>query len=238
VDINSKVIIVTGASMGIGEATARLLHGRGARLALVARSKDKLNALARELEGSLVIEADMREPREIAEMIDTAYQHFGRIDALINNAGRGIYGAVEHVDKDAYADIFALNVLGPLVAMQQVVPRLRAQGGLPGQGGAIVNISSMVSKNYFINLGAYASTKYALNALSLTARQELEPDHIVVSVVYPGLTDTDFGKNAVRTDESMVSRNRAGLPGADSPEHVAERIAYALESGDAEVYMR
>jgi len=232
-DINGKVIILTGASYGIGEAAARLLHGRGARLALVARSKDKLNALARELEGSFVIETDMREPREIAEMIDTAYQHFGRIDALINNAGRGIYGAVEHVDKDAYADVWQLNVVGPLVAMQQVAPRLRAQGG-----GAIVNISSMVSKNYFTNLGAYASTKYALNALSLTARQELAQDNIIVSVVYPGLTDTDFGKNAIRTDESMVSRDRAGMPGADSPELVAGRIAYALESGDAEVYMR
>ena len=237
-DINGKVIIITGASMGIGEATARLLHQRGARLALVARSKDKLNALARELEGSVVIETDMREPREVAEMIDTAYQHFGRIDALVNNAGRGIYGAVEHVDVDAYADIFALNVMGPLVAMQQVIPRMRANGGLTGQGGAIVNISSMVSKNAYPNLGAYASTKYALNALSLTARTELAHDNIIVSLVHPGLTDTDFGKNAVRTDDSNVSRNRPNLPNADSPEQVAERIAYALESGEAEVFMR
>lgn len=231
-DIKDKVIIITGASMGIGEAAARMLHGRGARLVLVARSKDKLNALARELDGSLVIETDMREPREIAEMIDTAAQHFGRVDAIINNAGRGIYGAVEHVDKDAYADVWQLNVVGPLVAMQQIIPRMRAQGG-----GMIINISSMVSKNYFPNLGAYASTKYALNALSLTARAELAEDNIIVSVVFPGLTDTDFGKNAVRADNTFVSRNRPNMPNADSAEHVATRIAYALESGDAEVYM-
>ncbi len=231
-DIKDKVIIVTGASMGIGAATAKLLSERGARLVLAARSKDKLDALAREIPNSLVIETDMRDPRAIAEMIDEAHQHFGRIDILINNAGRGIYGAVEHVDKDAYADVWQLNVMGPLVAMQQVIPRMRAQGG-----GMIINISSMVSKNAYPNLGAYASTKYALNALSLTARTELEQDNIVVSLVHPGLTDTDFGKNSVRTDESNVARNRAGMPGADSPEHVADRIAYAIESGEEEVYM-
>jgi len=157
----------------------------------------------------------------------------GRIDALINNAGQGLYGEVERVDPGAYQSIWQLNVVGPLLAMQQVVPRMRAEGG-----GAIVNISSMVSKNYYTRLGGYASTKYALNALSLTARQELERDRIMVSVVYPSLTDTEFGKNSIRNDDSMVSRNRAGMPLADSPEHVAERIAYALESGDAEVFMR
>lgn len=232
-ELHNNVILITGASMGIGEATARLLHSRGARVALAARSKSRLDALARELPGALAIEADMTNASDIKTMVDGAHQHFGRIDALVNNAGRGLYGEVERVSPQAYREILELNVLGPLIAMQQIVPRMRAQGG-----GSIVNISSMVSRAYIPRLGAYASTKYALNALSLTARQELEQDNIVVSVVYPGLTDTNFGANAVRNDDSMVARNRPGMPGADSPEHVAERIAYALESGDAEVFMR
>lgn len=176
---------------------------------------------------------DMTVPSDIKALIDETQQHFGRIDALVNNAGRGLYSEVELIDPDAYRHIFELNVMGPLIAMEHTIPRMRAQGG-----GSIVNISSMVSKAYIPRLGAYASTKYALNALSLTARDELAQDNITVSVVYPGLTDTQFGANAIRSDESMVSRNREGMPGADSPEHVAERIAYALESGDAEVYMR
>lgn len=232
-ELHNNVILITGASMGIGEAAARLLHGRGARVALAARSKSRLDALARELPGALAIEADMTNASDIKTMVDGAHQHFGRIDALVNNAGRGLYGEVERINPQAYREILELNVLGPLIAMQQIVPRMRAQGG-----GSIVNISSMVSRAYIPRLGAYASTKYALNALSLTARQELEQDNIVVSVVYPGLTDTNFGANAVRNDDSMVARNRPGMPGADSPEHVAERIAYALESGDAEVFMR
>lgn len=232
-EFNNKVIIITGASMGIGEAAAHALARRGARLVLAARSKGKLEALARELPGSLVIETDMTKPSDIKAMVDETMQHFGRIDALVNNAGRGLYGDVVGVDPHKYREVLELNVVAPLIAMEQVVPRMRAEGG-----GAIVNISSMVSKAYIPRLGAYASTKYALNALTLTARQELAPDNIVVSAVYPGLTDTNFGQNAIRNDESMVSRNREDMPSADSPELVAERIVYALESGDAEVYMR
>lgn len=232
-DIANKVIIVTGASMGIGESLARLLHERGARVVLAARSREKLAALAKELPGSLAIETDMREGRAVAALIDEAHQHFGRIDALVNNAAQGLYGEVERLDPEAFLSVWRLNVEGPLIAMQHAIARMRAEGG-----GTIVNISSMVSKNYIPRLGGYAATKYALNCLSLTARQELERDNIIVSVVYPGLTDTEFGQNAVRSDNSMVSRNRDGMPGADSPEFVAERILYALESGEPEVYMR
>ena len=110
---------------------------------------------------------------------------------------------------------------------------MKSQGG-----GTIVNVSSMVSKAYYSYLGAYASTKYALNALSLTARAELENDNIIIGVVHPGLTDTDFGVNAIKSDEtarSMQSRRREGMPVPDSPEHVAEKILFAIESGQAEV---
>lgn len=233
-NIKDKVIIVTGASMGIGMASAKELSKRGGKIVLAARSKDKIDALAQELPESLAIETDMTDPKSIQHMIDETLKKYGRIDVLINNAGRGIYGAVENVDVHEYEKIVDLNVIGVLTAMQDVIPVMRRQGG-----GAIVNVSSMVSKNYFPSLGAYASTKYALNALSLTARAELEKDHIIVSVVHPTMTDTDFGKNSVKSDEmakQMQSRTREGMPTPDSADYVAGRIALAIESGEAEIY--
>ncbi len=117
--------------------------------------------------------------------------------------------------------------------MKEVIPVMRAQGG-----GVIVNVSSRVSKNYFPYLGAYASTKYALNALSLTARAELEKDNIIVSIMLPTLIETDFGKNAVKFDvvaQGMSPRTREGMPTPDSAEHVAKRILLTIETGQAEV---
>ncbi len=220
--------------MGIGQATARELAKRGAQVVLAARSKDKLEALSRELPGSLAVVTDMTKPESIKNMVSEAVKKYGRVDILINNAGQGIYGAIENVGVEEYKNILDLNVVGPLVAMQEVIPLMRQQGG-----GAIVNISSMVSKAYYPYLGAYASTKYALNALSLTARLELKMDNIIVSVVHPTLTNTDFGKNSIKSDtagKNMESRNHPDMPQADSPEQVAARVVVAIETGAAEVY--
>ncbi len=231
--IKDKVVIVTGASAGIGLATARLLSEHGAKVALAARSIEVLKKLEEELPGSFAVQTDMSDEASIKEMIYKVKQHFGRIDILINNAGQGLYGAVEHVSIHDYKKVFDLNVVGPLVAMQQVIPIMREQGE-----GHILNVSSLVSKNYYPLLGAYASTKYALNALSLTARAELEAEGIIVNVMHPGLTATEFGKNSLKSDEAaknLESRFRDNMPTADTAEYIAERILFAIESKRAEV---
>lgn len=230
--VDGKVIIVTGASMGIGLATAKLLAQHGAKVALAARSVEILKKLEEEIPGSFAVQTDMTNETDIKEMIHKVKEHFGRIDVLVNNAGQGLYSAIEDVDVEAYRKIIQLNVIGPLVAMQHVIPIMKEQGE-----GHILNISSLVSKNYFPMLGAYASTKYALNCLSLTARAELEDSNIIVNVMHPGLTATEFGKNSHKTDSAAkdMEERFKNMPEGDSAEYIAERILHAIESGRAEV---
>lgn len=250
-DIKNKVIIITGASQGIGEATAKYLSKAGAKVVLAARSGDVIDKLAKELPGALAVPTDMRKADEIKNLIDEAVKKFGRIDILINNAGQGMYGAMETIDIEKYKEIMELNVYGVLRAMQAVIPQMRKQGG-----GQIINISSRVSKNYFPALSAYASTKYAVNALSLTARQELEKDKIIVSVFHPKMTSSNFGKNSIGLSPWAGNRDSRGstssppgggstssppsgrpAPEVDTPEQVAEKIAELIKSEEPEAMM-
>ncbi len=233
-DVKGKVILVTGASEGIGEATARLLAARGAKVAVAARSIDKLNHLTGELDDSLAVHADMTQPASITAMVDAVIEHYGRIDVLVNNAGRALRAPVADVKIADFQHIIDLNVYGPLLAMQAVIPHMRQQGG-----GRIVNISSNVSKMAIPTIGAYAATKYALNGLTLTARGELADDGIVVTVMHPGQTVTNFGRNAT-VDQSMASAPQpsgGSNPRPDTAQDVAERILEAITNGPAEQYM-
>lgn len=173
----------------------------------------------------------MRNQADIKNLIDKTLEKYGRIDILINNAGQGMYGPVEKADIENYKTMMNLNVYAPFYAMQLVIPVMRKQGG-----GTIVNVSSMVSKNYFPGLAAYASTKYALNALSLTARQELAEDKIIVSVVHPKMTATKFGENAMGSRPDWTSnRGNRPIPDIDPPEKVAGKIAEIIETGVPEI---
>ncbi len=235
-EIKNKVIIVTGASDGIGEAIAKKLAHAGAKVVLAARSDEKLAALAHELPGSVAVHTDMTQQSDIQNLIDRAIAIDGRIDILINNAGQGMMGPAESIDIDKYKHIMNLNVYAPLYAMQLAIPHMRAAGG-----GMILNISSRVSKNYFPNLSAYASTKYALNALSLTSREELKKDNIIVSVFHPKMTATSFGKNSVdATPEAAAAyaeRARARGMEVDTAEQVADKVLEQIESEAAEAEM-
>lgn len=227
-DIAGKNVLVTGASEGIGLATARLLAEEGAKVALVARSAAKLEQLASQLPNALAVATDMRDERAVRAMVKQVYEHYGRIDVLINNAGQGMHVPVEHANIEQYRAIFQLNVVGVLTAMQAVIPLMRAQGG-----GVIINISSGTTKMVAPNVGPYASTKVALNTLSLAARLELAPDNIRVGLVYPFITETDFIKHAASV---RISNDRRHIRQGESPEQVAEKIAEAIRTEAAEVY--
>ncbi len=233
-EIKGKIIVITGATSGIGEAAARKLAHAGATLVLAGRNEEKLAALARELPGSVAVRADMAHQADIANLIDRALEVDGRIDILINNAGVGMYGPFAEIDLDEYRHMMNVNLFGPVYAMKLVIPRMRAQGG-----GMILNVSSRVSKNYFPNLSAYASTKYALNAISLTAREELKGDNIIVSVMHPKMTATNFSRNALGThpDYHAIGRARGAAAVIDTADQVADKIIEQIASGVAEYEM-
>ena len=235
-DILNKVVIITGASEGIGEATAKLFATNGAHVALVARSVEKLNTVVESITAAggtaIAIPTDMRDQTAVGAMIEAAQKHFGHVDILINNAGQSVYAPIEHINEEQYRQIVELNLFGVLYAMQAVIPVMRAQGG-----GVIINISSNVSKMAIPNIGAYASTKYALNGLSLTARAELAPDNIRVCLMHPGLTATEFGKNALSNQIARPTVPPGGARQADSAEMVAAKILEAAHNEPVEQFM-
>ncbi len=234
-DVRGKVALITGASSGIGLATVRLLAERGAKVALAARSRDKLATIAAKLPAAFAIPTDMADEDSIANMVQQTQRHFGRIDLLINNAGQGYDAPIEQIDPHQYRALFAVNVVGPLVAMQAMIPIMRQQGG-----GMIVGISSGTSLMYLPGMAAYSSTKRALNAVSLTARAELAKENIIISVVYPYITLTDFANNMVAAARS--GEQRGPEPGGwqppppDTAEYVAGKILEVIASEEAEQY--
>ena len=227
--IKDRVFIVTGASSGIGLATAAALSGRGAKVALLARSTDALQDLARQLPGSVPVTVDMTQFDRVREAVHAVHAHYGRIDGLVNNAGRAYAASVEEIDATLFDQIFHLNVLAPIIAMQAVIPLMRVQGG-----GSIVNINSGTAFMTMPQFSVYSSSKRALLGFSLTARAELDKDHIVVSEVYPSITATNLARN------SMGKLAAAGpLPNfadADPPEFVADIVLKAIEEGMAQYF--
>ena len=179
--------------------------------------------------------ADVSKVDDVKRMVKQAYEHFGRIDILVNNAGVGYDAPVMKIDPKIFHYIFDLDVLGQLVAMQEVAPIMQKQGG-----GAIVNVSSGLALMHMEGMGGYAALKAALAHLSLTAREELKGDNITVSVLYPYITSTDFDKNTIKSaqqrnwEEDSEGAEEAWAK-ADPPEHVAEQVVEAIEKGTAEI---
>ena len=223
--IKDRVFLVTGASSGIGLATAEEFTARGARVALVARSAAPLHDLAGRLPGSLPLTADVTDFTALRAAIGNAHNHFGRLDGLVNNAGQSYGARVEEIDPEIVEQIFRLNVLAPIIAMQAVIPLMRAAGA-----GAIVNVNSGTAFMTIPGYSVYSASKRALLGFTQTARMELAADGIVVSEVYPTLTATNFGANRIDTGPD------ADYTVGDRPEFVAGLIAQAVEGGGAQYF--
>ena len=231
-EIAGKVIIVTGASSGIGKDTALLLGRERARLVLVARRSGPLEDLQKKIQNSggtaVSMPLDLSERNNVQRMIAETGDRFGRIDILINNAAFGFFGTVEHTPPDVVRDIFDVNFDAPLFAMQLVVPIMREQGS-----GHIINISSVAGKRGLPLSGIYSATKFALDAITQALRLELKDSGIDVSIINPAATDTSFADNIRRSD---VGGRFKPLGHMQSSEKVAQVIVDCVRNPKIEVY--
>ncbi|HEY2281417.1 MAG TPA: SDR family oxidoreductase [Streptosporangiaceae bacterium] len=221
-ELAGKTVIVTGASSGMGASTARLLHAAGAYPVLAARRADRLAALSEELGGALAVPTDVTDPAQVNELVTTTLDRYQRIDGLVNNAGASLHGPLDQVDLAEFGRILQLNVVGLLAVTQAVLPAMREQGF-----GRIVNISSGTTRRAAVGVGAYASTKSAVNMLSEVMRQELAGDGIAVSLLLPSITATEFG-------DGMFTLGASPRPGmvVHHPDYVAGVILRLLRTGE------
>ena len=205
--LRDQTVIVTGASSGIGEAIARRLAAAGARLVLAARRVDRLKALASELDASgaciEVVACDVTSADDRERLVAAALARFGRIDALVNNAGYGQRGPVERVSIDSIRNNFETNVFSLVALTQLVLPHLRSQ-----EHGRIINIGSVAGRIVRPMSSVYDSTKHALEALNDGLRGELKPFGIDVVLVRPGFIRTEFGQ--VANEVSAAALDEAG----------------------------
>jgi len=226
VEIESSVVVVTGASAGIGEATARAASAQGARVVLAARRADRVDRLAEELGDALPVACDVTDVDQVEALVSQTLARYGRVDAVVNNAGQGLHASVEETSPDDFRALLELNLVAPLVVMQAVLPVMRAQGS-----GRIVNVSSGTTLADAPSTGAYVASKIALERLSAVARAELEGSGVTVSTVVPFATRTEF-IGALRAGASTAASEMAGVD-FDPPERVAATILDVIRSGAA-----
>ncbi|HSS96608.1 MAG TPA: SDR family oxidoreductase [Terriglobales bacterium] len=216
-ELNGKVAVVTGASMGIGEAIAKLFVQKGANVVFLSRDTGRAEAArarAGHTDRTIALSCDIRNREEIDKVINLTVHSFQRIDIWVNNAGKGIMDASNQADMANVRDVFNLNFFGALESMQAVVPVMKQQGS-----GTIINISSVAGHLPLPFHGVYSATKFAMNAVGKAARVELAQSGINVLTVCPGYVGTDFGKNMVRGQETKTVRPQK-IRGI-SPERVA-----------------
>lgn len=235
-----KVVIVTGASSGIGEATARLLAERGAKVVLAARRVDRLRDLERDITGeglpggagglALAIECDVASRGSVRAMVDEAVSVFGPIDALVNNAGIMPLSPVEALREGDWDAMIDVNIRGVLNCTAACLPYLtRDENGAP-RGGHVVNVSSVAGRRVFPNAAVYCGTKFFVHAFSEGLRAELFRKGVRVTVVAPGIVDTELQTHI--PDEALRAGffERTKAMRKLRPSDVAGAILYALEA--------
>lgn len=230
--MSDKVVVITGASSGIGAAVAERLARDGNRIALVARRAEALREVTARCGGhGFALTADMTRRADAARVVTETLAAFGGLDVWINNVGRGITRPPSELTDDDIDDMVLANVKSALYGIQAVLPHFKARGR-----GHIVNVSSMLGRAPLATFrSAYSGAKHFLNALTASLRDELAQSHpgIAVSLVSPGVVRTEFGVNAKHGGPDSRT-----LPNSQSAEEVAEVIAGVVASRAPDVYTR
>jgi len=231
---SARVVVITGASSGIGAELARQLGRRGDALVLAARGEDALRAVAAAAGTQThVVRTDVTRRADVERLRDEALEAFGRVDVWINNAGRGIDRPVLELTEHDFDEMMAVNVKSALYGMQAIVPHFQERGA-----GHLVNVSSFLGRVPLATLrSAYTAAKAALNALTANLRVDLAArwPGVHVSLVMPGVVDTDFARNAVGAAAGVPLRSPPGMP-PQTAEEVTAAIVDLLDHPRAELY--
>ncbi|MCL4264848.1 MAG: SDR family NAD(P)-dependent oxidoreductase [Anaerolineae bacterium] len=229
--LTDKVILITGASAGIGRATAVALAQSEANVVLIARRQERLDMLVDELAAypgqRLALAGDVGDEAFAQMAVAQTLTTFGRLDVLINNAGLGHRSHLTDMPATDMRRLWDTNVMGLLHFTQAAIPTMKQQGG-----GHIINISSIISQRPLPHMGLYCASKTAVNFISRALRMELRPYHIRVTVVYPGRTQSEFG-NALLGEKGANPTRLARV----SADRVAHAIVKAIATGKIEVYI-
>src|SRR6266567_1027504 len=222
-DLSGKVAVITGASMGIGEAIAKMFADHGAEVVMLSRDAGRAEAARARIghsEQTLALACDVRHREEIDRVIGLTSHHFQHIDIWVNNAGHGILDGVASVNMADCRETFETNFFGAVEGMKAVIPVMRQQGA-----GSIINVSSVAGHIPIPFHGVYSATKFAMNAIGKAARMELAESGVNVLTVCPGYVQTDFAANAVRGAEPKRVRPKSarGI--------TAQRVARAVLRG-------
>ncbi|MFS4446515.1 SDR family oxidoreductase [Maribacter sp. 2307UL18-2] len=226
-DIKGKVIIITGASSGIGEATALKLAGKGAKVVLTARREERLNELKEKIQNNdgtaLVVTGDVTEKEDFENLVKTTLKEFGTIDALINNAGLMPLSFVKKLKTDEWEKMVDVNIKGVLNGVAAVLPTM-----IENKSGHVINISSSAAHNYFPGGAVYCATKAAVKMFSEGLRQELAPKYgINVTSIEPGAVSTELMDTITDEDIKEQLQEMQKMTVLEA-EDIAEAIYYSL----------
>jgi len=225
-EIKDKVIVITGASSGIGEATALLLAERGAKVVLGARGADRLEALAARIRGAggeaACAVTDVKRRGDVAALVMLACECYGRLDVLVSNAGIGPLAPLDDLRVEEWEEMIDINIKGVLYGIAAALPVFRAQGS-----GHFVNIASTAAHRIVPNMAVYCGTKFAVRAISEGLRQEAG-EKLRVTVISPGFTRTNLAESMTNPEmkaQIASAMDKMAMP----PEAIARAIAFAVE---------
>ncbi len=224
-DLSGRVVAVTGASSGIGEAIAVACAGAGARVSLAARREDRITALAERL-GGIAIATDVGEEEQARAFVERTESELGKIDVLVNNAGVMLLGPIAGAPTDEWRTMLHANVFGVLYCTHAALPGMLERGS-----GTIVNMSSVAGRFAHVGSGVYNLTKFGVNAFSESLRQEVTARGVRVVVIEPGAVATELvGHNREEVRENLEERFKGIEPIA--PEDIANAVLYAVAQPD------